>query len=196
MRALLVLALVGCTPDVAPGAYLCGPEQACPPGQACDGSDNTCVVASSALPFACDPMVEHEPDDTPQQGVALPALGCVSNPVRDASCIAAGDAQDWVTFVAPTGCTAVEAKAEVSYPVAYEPLTIDLWELGGMTEVAPGGACAQGTGAAGDDARCLQLTLTPGASYGIEVHPAGGGDCGGTCNYNRYTLTVQTDTPG
>ena len=33
---LLVLA-AACTPSIAPGAYLCGPDAECPDGLVCDG---------------------------------------------------------------------------------------------------------------------------------------------------------------
>jgi hypothetical protein len=201
MRAVAIsigLCLVGCAPDIVSGSYLCGPEQSCPPEQSCNGPDNVCVLTSTVMPFACDPQTElHEPDNTPAQALMLPNPTCVSTPVSDIGCLAAGDDQDWVAFAAPTACIAVEVNARVTFPVAFEPLDLELWDLTSMTMVSGGGACAQSTGlAAGADERCLKTTLIQGDTYGIKVKPAGGGDCGGTCNYNRYTLNITVDTPG
>src|SRR5690606_5891048 len=45
---LVLVAAGACSPEIAPGAYLCGPERACPEGQACDGPTNICVLTSGA----------------------------------------------------------------------------------------------------------------------------------------------------
>lgn len=199
MRAVLLAAaaaLAACSPDIASGAYSCGAEQACPPGQACTGSDATCVVASAALPFACDPMALREPDDTPAQAFALPALACVSTPLKLDGCLAAADAANWASFLAPANCAAVQVQATIVAPIAFEGVGVTLWDLTAMTQVASDTACSASTPvASGEVARCLTQTLTPGGHYGLEVVPEGGGDCGGTCNYNRYSLTVQLSTP-
>lgn len=198
MRALLLAgaALAACSPDIASGAYTCGAEQACPPGQACTGSDATCVVASAALPFACDPTVLHEPDDTAAQAFALATLACVSPPVKIPGCLAAGDAANWASFQAPASCTAVQVQATLVAPIAFEGVGVTLWDLGAMTQVATDTACPASTPvSSGEIAKCLTQTLTPGGHYGLEVVPEGGGDCGGKCNYNRYSLTMQLSTP-
>ena len=52
MRIWMSILLVACTPTITPGSYLCGPEQLCPEGQACNGPDNVCVRAPNAQPFA------------------------------------------------------------------------------------------------------------------------------------------------
>ncbi|HTR49435.1 MAG TPA: hypothetical protein VMJ10_01935 [Kofleriaceae bacterium] len=195
MRAtwLALVVVAGCQPSVASGTYLCGDEELCPSGQACDGPTNTCVVASTAMPFTCMDM--HEPDDTPQQAFALPTFGCTSALYSEDDCLAAGDAADWRSFAAPTGCTAVAAQIEITSPIAFEPLALQLWDLTANTMVATGGSCPPSETATGSDAACVTQTLVGGDSYGIAIQPAGGGDCGGKCNFNRYSLQVQTVTP-
>jgi hypothetical protein len=195
MRALvfLGLALAACSPDIASGSYLCGPDQACPNDQACDGSNNTCVIASTAKPFACTTAEEHEPDNTPAQGLPVGALPCVSTVFSQHGCLAPGDTQDWYTITAPTGCTALAIDIHVTYPIAFETVGVSLADANG-TMIAADKPCTV-TNSAGDDDRCLVQTITPGSSYAIQVKPAGGGDCDGRCNFNRYTLAIQLETP-
>ena len=195
MRAswLALLFAAGCQPSVASGTYLCGDEELCPQGQACDGPTNTCVVASTAQAFSC--MDQHEPDDTAQEAFALPAFGCVSTLYSEDDCLVAGDLADWRSFAAPTGCTAVAAQIEITNPIAFEPLAVQLWDLTSNAMVAAGTPCGSSETVPGSDASCITQTLVGGHSYGIVVQPAGGGDCGGKCNFNRYSLQVQTVTP-
>jgi hypothetical protein len=198
MRPLVVVAtlLAACSPEISSGAYFCGDERSCPEGQVCDGPSNTCVLAGTASPFACDPGTDPEPDDTAAQGKSIPPLACVSSPYDRAGCLHAGDPADWLTLTAPSQCVAVAVQIRITYPIAFEPLAIELWDLGSNTMIATQGDCASGGTAAGDDSRCLVQTLTPGGSYGVAIKPAGGGDCNGGCAYNRYTVTVQLATPG
>lgn len=195
MRALVLVALAACSADIPSGSYQCGPEQACPPDQACNGADNTCVAVSQAQPFMCLAKEEHEPDNAPAMATAMPHFDCVSNVFTFDGCLAPGDTQDWFSFAAPAGCSALEADIEVSFPVAFEAVGVVLGDDAGST-VAPDGTCKAAGTAAGDDERCIQQTITPGQNYTVEIKPSGGGDCGGTCNYNRYTLQVQLTTPG
>ncbi|HEX5059005.1 MAG TPA: hypothetical protein VFV99_06575, partial [Kofleriaceae bacterium] len=76
MRALLLcIPLAACTPDVVSGSYLCGPDELCPDGQKCNGTEDkttglaadSCVIPSLARPFACTPKVDVEPDDSMAQ---------------------------------------------------------------------------------------------------------------------------------
>jgi hypothetical protein len=197
MRAAMFVMIAACTPDIAPGAYLCGPERACPEDLQCDGATNTCVLPSQATPFACaPPAVEHEPDNTPSQGFPISGLTCVSSQVITHACLTAGDGADWYQIPVPSTCTAVAIDLQVSYPIAFEPLAVDLFDATGSSSVGTGGACAhQTTIGAGDDGTCIHATLTPGATYALEIHTAGGGDCHGACNYNRYSLTLSLGTP-
>jgi hypothetical protein len=193
---LALVAVAACTPDIASGSYLCGPEQDCPDGQKCDGATNTCVLPAQASAFACDPTVEHEPDDTPSQGFSIAGLTCTSSPFLAHGCLAAGDGQDWFQVPVPAACAAVAIDLQVSFPVAFEPLSVDLFDATGATSVASGAACVHRTTIGpGDDGACIHATLSPGATYALQIHPAGGGDCGGGCNYNRYTLTLTLGTP-
>ncbi len=193
--ALVALGVAACTPDIVPGAYFCGPEQLCPEGQACNGTDNTCVDPSMVTAFACDPATLYEPDDTPGQGLEIKNLACVSAPDIIKGCLAAGDGQNWVRFQAPGNCAAVAIHATLSFPVAFEPLAMQLRDVDTNTQLAVDTPCSSTAIVAGDASRCLAQTLVDGASYALAVTPAGGGDCGGTCNYNRYGLTIQLVTP-
>jgi len=193
---LVAGSLVACTPEIVSGAYLCGPDESCPEDQVCNGPDNTCVLAAMAQPFACLPEEEHEPDDTAAQGLALPMLDCVSSQFVDTACLADGDGADWVTFATPSVCAAVEVQVRLSFPVAFEPLMVALYDGAGATQLATSAACTQGVDVPGEDQQCLTMTLTPGADYALQVTPAGGGDCDGGCAYNRYVLTVRLATPG
>jgi len=193
MRAWLVLALAACSPDIPSGSYECGPNATCPTGQACDGPTNTCVIASTAGAFACEASVEHD-DNTPATGTMISNLSCVSAVFSQPGCLAANDGQDWFQLTAPTGCAALEVKISVAYPVAFEPLAVALTDASGA-QVATDIAC-KNPPPGGEDSRCITQTITPGSNYAIAVKPLGmGDDCDGTCNFNRYTLSVQLDTP-
>jgi hypothetical protein len=195
MRFLLLFLLGACAPEIVSGAYLCGPDSSCPEDLACNGIDNTCVLASLVEPFACEPQVELEPDNTAAEGYLIENLECVSAPFVNENCMLEADSADWVKFVAPSACTAVEVEARLAFPVAFEELAVELWNLDQDMKIAESGPCTQGVDT-GEERRCLDFTLVPGTSYGIKVHPTGEGDCDGTCAYNRYTLRVQLATPG
>lgn len=195
MRALIVLAaLAGCTPDIVSGAYLCGPDSSCPEDLVCSGASGTCVLASQVEPFACTPKVQLEPDDTMAEAHPLD-FGCVSAVTELQSCMLDGDVADWVTFVPPAVCNAVEVQARLSFPLAFQDLGFELWDVEANMQLASDAACTQGAGTS-DVRRCLDFQLVPGKQYAIKVHPTGDGTCDGGCTYNRYTLTVQLATPG
>ena len=199
MRAAVLLVAVvtfgACTPDIVSGSYLCGRNASCPEGQACNGPDNTCVLETQATPFECEPQIESEPDNTSQEAHLIANLECVSLPFVNANCMLQGDDADWVRFLAPAVCTSVAVEARVTFPIAFERLSLELWDLDRMTMIGADTECDI-PGEGGEELRCLQLPLTPGTNYGIKVRPAGDGNCSGNCNYNRYTLTVQLATPG
>ena len=195
MRAVFALLLVGaCTPDIVSGAYLCGPNGACPGDLACNGPDNTCVLASTVEPFSCDPDVQTEPDDSAATAHVL-KLECLSVPIVSANCMLQGDAEDWVKVTPPDTCTTVTIHAAVSYTIAFEPLAMELWNLDTNTQLAVDTACPN-KGENGEELRCVDQSLTPGVNYGIKVQPTGENNCGGKCSYNRYTLRVQLSTSG
>ncbi len=197
MRAVIasLLALVGCTPDILPGAYLCGPEQVCPEEQVCDGVTNTCVLRSQAQPFAC-PVIqtEVEPNDNRNNAQVIANLLCASRPAEVIGCTKDLDGEDWFLFDVPSTCTTVGADLRLTFPLAFEVLELDLRDATGGT-VATGSACANAEPDDGDEQRCIEQALTPGGQYAIRVARTGEGDCDGACAHNRYTLTLQLETP-
>ena len=129
MRAMWVLVLGACSPDIASGSYLCGAQELCPPDEACDGVTDTCVFTSAAMPFACGSDTEHAGDDTSATARPIPMLACVSPPYRESGCMPLGDTADWYKLATPASCTAVEVQARLVYPVAYQGLSLELWDL-------------------------------------------------------------------
>jgi hypothetical protein len=195
MRRLLLLA-VACTPNITSGAYFCGADSLCPEDQTCNGPDNTCVLSVSAKPFACvdgsgDP-IGHEPDDTPAQAFALPALTCVSPPFIDNGCLTMGNPANWYKLTSPTGCSSIAITARVEYPTAFEELAVRLADGAGT---AIGSSLPCDPVSPGDDSQCFELPLDAATDYTLEVAPTGAGTCDGACNFNRYTLTLTIGPP-
>lgn len=193
MRAVLALLLVSaCSPEIVQGAYLCGPEQSCPDGQACNGEDNLCVLPSGAKPFSCgDKITEVEPNNGATAAQAIPNLACVSPLIQIKGCTPAGDAEDWYAFDVPATCGATVANLRLSFPLAFEQLSVEL-----------GGAAASpadcGTSVPLDDGTetvCLKTPVSAGQHVTLRVARSGVGDCDGQCAYNRYSLSLQLGTP-
>jgi hypothetical protein len=155
----------------------------------------TCVLSSLARPFACKEKFDHEPDNSAAEGYLIQDLACVSAPFINDGCLPVDDTSDWVTFVAPSVCTAVGVQARLSFPIAYEQLGLELWNVDANMKMADDKECVQGADST-QVRRCLDATLVPGTKYGVKVTPTGEGTCEGTCLYNRYTLSVQLATPG
>jgi hypothetical protein len=195
MRGVLFcFALAACTPEVVSGSYLCGPEATCPEDLVCDGAEDTCVLASMAEPFTCDPDTNLEPDDTSDEGFLIDPFGCASS-FMNAECMLAEDSADWVTFVAPEQCsTAIAVQARLSFSVAWEVLGLELWDLDANMQLATDEECEQGADVR-QVRRCLDHMLVPGTKYGVKVHPTGDGTCNGDCAYNRYSLSLQLGAP-
>jgi hypothetical protein len=193
---IFALAAVGaCAPDIAPGAYLCGPEQVCPDEQVCDGETATCVLPSQAKPFACPASsTDVEPNDDPNNAQVIPSLTCASRPAEVIGCTRDVDGEDWFQFDVPAACTTVGVDLRLTFPIAFELLELELRNGSGVI-VATGTPCAQAEPDDGDDQSCLEHALTPGEHYTVRVARTGEGDCGGACAYNRYTLTLQLETP-
>lgn len=197
MRAWMFLALAaGCSPVIATGDYLCGIEEACPAGQVCNGADNTCVLPSTATAFACDPAVEtHEPDEDVAHASPLGTLDCVSQPIEIAGCLAANDSDDWYAFSTRPECTTEALAAQIAAPIAFEGVTIELYDATGATKLATGqGNCSsvQPADESGEANLCISQMLTPGTSYALRVTPTLVGNCKGNCMFNRYRLNLQT----
>jgi hypothetical protein len=196
MKALAAFAvlLAACSPEIVSGAYSCGDQELCPPDLVCNGPDNTCVDPPVVQPFACDPTTLHEPDDNAAQAFALPAMQCVSNLYRANGCLAAADLANWSKFATPSNCTSVSVHASIAFPIAFQPLGLELWDIDANQMIAVDDACTSGVVASGDTQRCLAQHLDNSKNYGIVVIPSGA-DCGGNCNFNRYNLTLQLVTP-
>lgn len=197
MRVLLfpALLLAACAPDIAPGAYLCGPEQVCPDEQVCDGVTNICVLRSQAKPFACPDMsTEVEPNDDTNNAQVIPNLTCASRPAEVVGCTRDLDEADVFEFAVPAACTTVGVDLRLTFPLAFEVLGLELRDATGGV-IATGTACPQAEPDDGDEQRCIEQTLTPGANYTVRVARTGEGDCGGACAHNRYRLTLQLETP-
>lgn len=198
MRAMLVLLLVACTPAITPGSYLCGPEQLCPEGQACNGPDNVCVFAQNAQPFACDPKgVDPAGDDTPATGIVVDGLQCVSSPIIMTGCLRAEDPADWLQFDVPAGCTAVGVTATVTYPIAFQPLALQIAKGAEAPQAMDSPCPSSAELVEGEDERCLEMVLEPETHYALGVvhDDAASADCDGTCRSNRYQLRFQLETP-
>jgi len=197
MRATWLLLVLGaCSPEIASGSYLCGAQESCPPDEACDGVTDTCVLTSTAMPFACDMNTEHAGDDTSATARPIPMLACVSPPYRESGCMPLGDTADWFQLTTPASCTSVEIQARLVYPVAYQGLSLELWDLGMNSSIGTDVPCPDAIDDPAHVERCINLTVTPGVNYGLLVKPSGQGACDGACAYNRYDLSVQLATPG
>jgi hypothetical protein len=197
MRTLmLVAAVAACSPTITPGSYLCGPSAACPSDQVCDGVTDSCVLKGTAMPFACEMGTDFPGDDSAATARQIPQLACVSPLYVAAGCMPSGDAEDWLALSVPSTCTSVEVQARLSFPVAYEKLSLELWDLSMMARIGSDVPCAQSVDDPAHVERCITLPVTPGGNYGLVVKATSDGDCGGACAYNRYDLTVQLATPG
>lgn len=192
--AFLALVLCGaCTPDIVAGAYLCGPEQACPDGQVCNGPDNVCVLPGAALPFDCGTKItEVEPNNASTAAQAIPNLACVSPLVQVKGCTPTADTEDWFVFDVPAQCTTSVATVRLSYPLAFEQLSL------GLDGTATGTVAACGVNIAPDDGSdvvCLEQPVAAGSKHTVRVARSGVGNCDGECGFNRYTLSLQLGTP-
>lgn len=191
----ILLALAACAPEITPGTYLCGEEELCPEGQACDGVTNTCELPTAARPFTCgDEVDEIEPNDAFTSAQSVGALQCVSRVAEIHGCSREdGSAEDWFSFDVPA-CTTVRATARATFPLAYEPLVVELRDANGGVR-ATAEPCASDDVSDGDTELCIDAQVTPSAGYAIRIAGSGTADCDGECAYNRYTLTVQLVSP-
>ncbi|MGN6109851.1 MAG: hypothetical protein ACTHU0_32385 [Kofleriaceae bacterium] len=185
--------LAACEPDIAPGSYLCGPEQLCPEGQVCNGPDNVCVFPGAATPFECgasDPA-----GDTPETGKDLGTFTCFSPDRETTGCLSGGDQADWYQLDVPSECVAVKIQVRMVFPVAFEPL--DLWfSNDGAAGTLVEASCANPPDLdLGDQVRCYEQTVAPGGHYAVGVVRSGIENCNGLCAYNRYRLSIRLATP-
>lgn len=195
MRAMLLLLVGACSADIAPGTYFCGPEALCPDDMACNGFDNICTVPSQALPFSCGDIPDRTGDDDPSMALALPDFECVSGVRELKACLFADDPGDWFQFDVPDNCTAVQIEARLTFPVAFEPVALQL-ATDGAAPVDVDGDCTVSTGDdAGAVSRCFQMTVPNGTHHAIGLVHGGRDNCDGECAFNRYTLNLQLSTP-
>ena len=197
LLGLGLVALGACSADIAPGSYLCGPEQICPADQACDGVSNTCVLPSQAKPFACPSATETtevEPNNDTTSAQLVANLACASRTAEIVGCTRDLDGEDWFQFDVPAVCTTVHVQSRLTFPLAFEVLALELRGANDAT-VATGEPCANAESDDGDEQRCLDQPLAPGGHYAIRIARTGAGTCSGACAYNRYTLTLQLETP-
>ncbi len=197
MRAWFLIALTGCSVDIASGAYLCGPEQLCPEDLVCNGTDNRCVLPTVREDFRCalgNPPEDPSADDQASTGQMLPALDCVSPAFERENCLDLGDAIDWYQLDTPAECNAVAIEARVEYPIAFQPVGIRFSDDGGMGTPMETECEDLSSVAAGNVVSCLEVTVQPGQRYAIGLERTGI-DCDGGCPYNRYFFNVRLKTP-
>ncbi len=194
-RLCLVLAVAACSPEVASGAYLCGPEELCPEGMRCNGPDNTCVTDAVAEPFTCNAVTEQEPNNTALTAQDLGQPACVSQPIEVTGCAAGNDVEDWYQLRVPTSCGAVEVQARATFPVAFEPFVIEV-RAADDSVVATSVVCTpHGAEDLGLTQACVKATGVPGSRYSVRIAREGSENCGGACANNRYALSVQLAQP-
>ncbi len=197
MRALVsaIVLASACTPEITAGTYMCGPEESCPDGFACNGPDNICVLPSAVTPFACAPGTEVEPNNSVQNAqLVASTLTCASREVEVVGCAQGNDQEDWFAFEVPASCATVAIRSNVGFPTAFEQLDLELRGSDGAV-VATGMSCGSEDLEDGEDHRCMNSPLVPGQRYTVRVARSGEGDCAGECSYNRYLLTLQLTSP-
>jgi hypothetical protein len=190
MRALFaILAFAtACSPDVPPGTYLCGPEELCPEGLACDRT--TALCESRPKEFACGDNADVPGDDTPATAQTIGELPCSSLVQQRKSCLPLGDTGDFYAFTVGSTCTSARLVANVTFPIAFQNLVLQLAKEGEppvtMTTACPNNNSDED----GNAAACLSTTIAPG-SYVLGVVPDGTGTCDDECRFNRYNMGLQ-----
>jgi hypothetical protein len=192
--AVLMIFVAACTADIAPGTYLCGPEQLCPPGQVCNGEDNTCVLANQQMPFSCNSS-DPTGDDAPSAGQVIGNLTCVSVVQQIKGCLLENDPADWYQFDIPDNCNAVQIEARVTFPIAFEPVVMQASSENGSPSVADTPCKTELAPESGNVARCFKLTVANSSHHAIGLAHEGDANCNGACSNNRYTLALQLSTP-
>jgi hypothetical protein len=190
MRRTVTFALLvasACTPDIVAGAYYCGPEQLCPDHLECDGETNICVARGVATEFACGPTTESEPNNSFATAESVGDIQCASR-LEAMGCVL-GD-EDYFGFTVPASCTPRKVTARVSYPVAFEPVVVEV--VDGTNVLATSEPCASGiTDDIGSTEACVEATVAPGGIYALRLAGTGSENCAGACAFNRYALTIQ-----
>jgi hypothetical protein len=192
MRALFaVLFCTACAPDIAPGTYVCGPEELCPEGMQCDRATAICESPINARPFACgDRNVDEPSNETPATAQSLGDFACVSLVAEARSCLPAGDTGDFYTLRVLDGCSASRLRASVVFPVAFQRLVLQLGKLGEQPVTIDSACPANRTIDDGEAVSCLDAPVSSG-TYVLGVVPDGTGNCDNECRFNRYVVGLQ-----
>lgn len=197
MRAWFVTLVfaAACSPDIAPGTYVCGPEEACPEGQQCNRATAVCVSPINAAPFACgDTNPDVPSNETPATAQSLGDLACVSLVAERRSCLPVGDTGDFYTFRIVDGCPTARLRASVVFPVAFERVVLQLAKQD-ETPVTVDTTCpANRTIDDGEGVSCLDAMVGSG-TWVLGVVPDGTGNCDNECRFNRYSVGLQVTTP-
>jgi hypothetical protein len=194
MRAVFALALAACTPDIAPATYFCGPEQLCPEELFCNPADNICTTEANVEAFNCGENVfDKVGDDAPATATPVSDVQCVSS-VQLKSCLLEGDPGDWFQLDVPDNCNGVQIEVQVAFPIAFEPIAMQLSIDDGMP-VPVESECGGGGVSAGQDQRCFQQVVENGSHLAVGFLHAGVANCDGTCTQNRYTAALQLSSP-
>jgi hypothetical protein len=197
MRAVLAMLLfsAACSPEIADGSYVCGPEELCPDGMRCNRETAVCVAPSNAAPFACgDDNVDVPSNETPATAQSIGDLACVSLVAEARSCLPAGDVGDFYTFRVVDGCTNARLRASVVFPIAFQHLVLQIAKQGESPMTIDSPCPGNRTNDDGEAVSCLDAPVSSG-TYVIGVVPDGTGTCNNECRFNRYSLGLQVTTP-
>ncbi|MBA3500013.1 MAG: hypothetical protein M4D80_33985 [Myxococcota bacterium] len=196
MRAVFTTLLfaTACAPEIAPGSYVCGPEELCPEGQRCNRETAVCVLPSNAAAFACGERNADVPsNETPATAQSIGDLACVSVVAEARSCLPAGDVGDFYTFRVVDGCASARLRASVVFPIAFQRLVLQLGKEGEAPMTIDSQCAGNRSLDDGDDVACLDAPVSSG-TYVIGVVPDGTGTCDNECRFNRYALGLQVTT--
>jgi hypothetical protein len=196
MRAVFAMLLfAACSPDIAPGTYLCGPEEQCPDDMKCDRATAICVSPNNAEPFSCgDRNVDEPSNETPATAQSIGDLACTSLVAEARSCLPAGDTGDFYTFRVLDGCTTARLRASVVFPLAFQRLVLQLGKQGETPATMDTQCPTNRTADDGNDVSCLDAQVAPG-TYVLGVVPDGTGNCDNECRFNRYQVALQVTSP-
>lgn len=198
MRAAICFAAVvlagGCTPEIGPGTYFCGPELFCPPDLECDPNSFSCEIPGSFAAFSCPEGSEtNEPDDDViSTAPGLGRLACNYNGEFGPVCIDDLSDTDLLKFeVGDCAGQNPHVEVEIRYPVAMAPLEVEVLDENEVV-VATGEPCTPTSNFSGMDWLCVEMPAVEG-TYFIRVRARGdgAGDCDGDCQYNLYKVFVR-----
>lgn len=188
----VMLGLAACDPEILSGAYLCGPQMACPDDEVCSPADGTCVRPELAEPFACEPGSDGgEPNEDPATATTLNVAGCPAGQVERIGCLPAAADVDWIAVTSSVACAGAPLRIDVRYSVAFAPAVVDLYTTDGQSVIASATPCDI-TGGIGDkDAVCLATTVPPDGRALVRVSLDGELDCDGSCAFMHYQVAAR-----